>query len=100
MGLAVRHKKIQKIDAILESLLQQKKWQHGLLEARLKLIWTDLVGPEIAARAQPTKIYRGRLVIHCDHDVWRTELVYLEPELLKRIAEGMGEGVIKEIYLK
>jgi predicted nucleic acid-binding Zn ribbon protein len=100
VGHGVRSKKIQKIDAVLESLLQQKKWRQGLLEAKLKLIWPELVGPEIAARAVPEKIYRGRLILHCDHDVWRTELVYLEPELLKRIAEGMGEGVVKEIYLK
>lgn len=96
----MRTRKVQRIDKILEALLSQKKWRQGLLEAKLKLMWPELVGPEIAARAVPKKIYRGRLVIHCDHDVWRTELVYLEPELLKRIAEGMGEGVVKEIFLK
>jgi predicted nucleic acid-binding Zn ribbon protein len=96
----MRSHKIQKIDAVLSSLLTQKKWRQGLLEAKLRLMWPELVGPEIAARTEPKKIYRNELIIHCDHDVWRTELQYLKPELLKRIAEGMGEGVVKEIFLK
>jgi predicted nucleic acid-binding Zn ribbon protein len=38
--------------------------------------------------------------VECDHDVWRTELSFLKPEILKRIAEVQGEGVVKEIFLK
>jgi hypothetical protein len=99
-GQAMRTHKVQKIDAVLKSLLQNKKWRQGLLAAKLSLMWPELVGPDIAARAVPKRIYQGTLEIHCDHDVWRTELQYLKPELLKRIAEGMGEGVVKDIFLK
>jgi predicted nucleic acid-binding Zn ribbon protein len=96
----MRHKKRQHIAEILADFLGQKKWQSGLRNARLKLCWAEIVGPEIAERAQPVRLSQGRLLVHCDHDVWRTELNYLKPELLKKIAELMGEGVVKEIYLK
>ena len=92
--------KTLRIDDLQASLLRQKKWQSGFQLAKLREMWEQLVGPEIAAHAQPHKFHGKRLEVHCDHDVWRTELQYLEPELLKRIAEGMGEGVVKEIWLR
>jgi predicted nucleic acid-binding Zn ribbon protein len=92
--------KARRLDAALAPLLEQKKWRNGLLLARIKLTWPDLVGPEIASYAQPERLHGKRLIVHCDHDVWRTTLQYLEPELLKRMAEGLGEGVVKEIFLR
>lgn len=68
--------------------------------ARLRLLWAELVGPLIAEHTQPHKLYGSQLEVHCDHEVWRTRLQYLEPELLKRIAEGMGEGVVTNIRLR
>ncbi len=88
------------IGVVLDRLFRDKRHRTGLLTARLKLRWAEIVGPEIAARAQPVRLFRGRLLIHCDHDVWRTELAYLKPELLKRIAEVEGDGVVKEIFLR
>jgi predicted nucleic acid-binding Zn ribbon protein len=96
----MRSERTVRIDDLIDSLLRQRRWQSGMQTAKLKSFWAELVGPEIAAHTQPDRIYGKRLVILCDHDVWRTELQYLEPELLKRIAEGMGEGVVKEIWLK
>jgi predicted nucleic acid-binding Zn ribbon protein len=96
----MRRGKAVSIGDLLDRLLGQKSWQRGVQAARIRILWNEIVGPEIAARAQPQKLERGRLIVHCDHDVWRTELMYLKPELLKRIAEVMGDGVVKEIFLK
>jgi predicted nucleic acid-binding Zn ribbon protein len=96
----MRSKNSIRIDDLMESLLKQKRWQSGIQMARLRTIWAELVGPEIAAHTQPDKLFGKRLTILCDHDVWRTELQYLAPELLKRIAEGIGEGKVNEIWLR
>jgi predicted nucleic acid-binding Zn ribbon protein len=93
-------KKAVPLSDVLQRVLTQGNWRKELNEARLRREWAEIVGPEIAARAQPVEIFRGRLLIHCEHDVWRTELTYLKPELLQRIAEVMGEGFVKEIWLK
>ena len=90
----------KKIDRILESLIGQRKWRRGLTEADIFVHWAELVGPKIAEHTEPVKLMRNRLEVLCDHDVWRTELQFLKPELLKKIAEELGEGVVKEIYLK
>jgi len=96
-----RSNRIRRIDDVLASLLRQKKgWRTGLTLARIQQEWLSIVGKEIAAHAQPVHLARGRLDISCDHDVWRAELQFLKPELLARITEAMGEGVVKEIWLK
>lgn len=96
----MRHNHSVKLGDLLERLLKQPKFRQGIRGAQVKLRWAEIVGPEIAARARPVKLDKGRLTVHCDHDVWRTELAYLKPEILKRIAEVEGRGVVKEIFLK
>jgi len=90
----------KKIDKILGSLISQKRWRRGITEADLFLRWPELVGPKIAEHTEPVKLMRNRLEVLCDHDVWRTELQFMKPELLKSIAEKIGEGVVKDIFLK
>ena len=95
-----RKGRMRRIDDVLASLLKQKRWRTGLLFAKIRQEWLQIVGPEIAAHATPANFSRGRLDIACDHDVWRAELQFLKPELLARLAEVLGEGVVKEIWLK
>ena len=91
----------KKISSLLEQILARKKsWQNGLRLADLELHWSEMVGTEIAARTRPIKLWKGRLDVQCDHDVWRAQLQFLKPELLKRIEERAGADVVKEIFLK
>jgi predicted nucleic acid-binding Zn ribbon protein len=96
----VRSKKAIHISDLLKRVLGDRKFRQGVRQAEIKLRWEEIVGPEIAARTRPLHLSRGRLLVECDHDVWRTELSFLKPEILKRIAEVQGEGVVKEIFLK
>jgi predicted nucleic acid-binding Zn ribbon protein len=95
-----RTNRILRIDDVLSSLLGQRKWQSGLTFALIQREWAEIVGPEIAAHAKPAHLARGRLDVVCDHDVWRTELQFLKPELLARLNEALGNERIKEIWLK
>ena len=96
----MRSKKAVHISELLKRVLGDRKFRQGVRNAEIKLRWEQIVGPEIAARTRPLHLTRGRLLVECDHDVWRTELSFLKPEILKRIAEVEGDGVVKEIFLK
>lgn len=95
-----RQRKIVPIQEAVQQLLNRKSWQGHVLASRVSLEWKEIVGPEIAARTRPERLAHGKLYIECEHDVWRTELQYLKPEILKRVAEVVGEGVVKDVYLK
>jgi predicted nucleic acid-binding Zn ribbon protein len=62
--------------------------------------WEELVGPAVAAHARPLSLSRRRLVIGADHPGWATELRYLAPELLRRLAAAAGPGQIERVEVK
>jgi predicted nucleic acid-binding Zn ribbon protein len=65
--------------------------------ARLVKEWERIVGPEVAARAHPVSLRAGVLVVKTTSAAWASELRYLAPEVLRRIAEEVGGGVVTEL---
>lgn len=96
----MRDSKAVSIERVIERLLGRKSWQNPVTCARVQQQWAEIVGPVNASHTQPERLSRGILYVACDHDTWRTELQYLKPELLKRIAEVVGAGAVKEIFLR
>jgi len=88
------------IAGILERLLGQRKYQKGLREAEISTRWAEIAGDKLAQHSHVAALRQNRLEIACDHDVWRAEMHFLKPQLLSRIADCVGEGVVKEIQLK
>ncbi len=88
------------IASVVERLLGRKSWQGPVTCARIQQQWVEIVGPVNAQHTRPELLTRGLLYVTCDHDTWRTELQYLKPEMLKRIAEVVGEGAVKDVFLK
>lgn len=64
-----------------------KVWRH----------WEDIVGPEIAAHAEPTSLREGVLRVRTDSPAWATEITYLVADLRARINAAVGESAVKEI---
>lgn len=79
---------------------RSKRIERRLREADVIRLWPEIVGERIARRVTPLHITRGRLVIECSDAVWRAELQFHKPELLQRIHDAVGEGIVKEIFLK
>ena len=67
----------------------------GALWAR----WTEVVGPTIAARAQPSSLRRGVLRVRADSPVWATEIGYLSAEIQDRINGLLGPGLVTEVRI-
>jgi predicted nucleic acid-binding Zn ribbon protein len=62
--------------------------------------WEELVGPAVAAHARPLSLARRVLVVGVDHPGWATQLRYLAPELLGRLAATAGPGQIERVEIK
>jgi predicted nucleic acid-binding Zn ribbon protein len=86
-------------EAIAE-FARSRHLERRLRGADLFRLWPQIVGERIARRAKPAHLQRGRLVIECGDSVWRAELQFLKPELLEKIHDAVGEGIVKEIFLK
>jgi predicted nucleic acid-binding Zn ribbon protein len=62
--------------------------------------WDDVVGATVAAHARPLSLTDGVLVVAVDEPGWATQLRYLTNDLLARLADVAGPGVVGRIELR
>lgn len=58
--------------------------------ARVQGCWADVVGPAVAAEAQPVSESGGTLVVACRSALWAQELELSAADLLKRLNAALG----------
>jgi predicted nucleic acid-binding Zn ribbon protein len=62
--------------------------------------WETAVGATVAAHARPVSLADGVLVVAVDEPGWATQLRYLTNDVLARLAEVAGAGVVGRIELR
>ena len=62
--------------------------------------WSEVVGPSIAEHARPLSLRGATLVVGVREPIWRTQLTYLEGDLLRRLGEVVGVGVVDRIEVR
>ena len=62
--------------------------------------WPELVGEQVAAHARPRSLRDGALVVVVDDPAWATQLKWLEADLLARLREVVGEGVVHRLEVR
>ncbi len=85
---------------ILEKLLCARGMDQQLQKYRAFTCWPRAVGPQVAAQTQPVRIRDGVLEVRVAHPVWMQQLQLLKPRILAKLAEQLGPGVIRDLYLR
>jgi predicted nucleic acid-binding Zn ribbon protein len=67
--------------------------------ARLVRAWPGVVGEAVAAHTRPRWVRDGVLSLAVDDPVWAAQLRWMEGDLLARVAEVTGPGVVERIVL-
>ena len=62
--------------------------------------WIDLVGPQAAEALVPVAVEHGRIVATATSGVWASQAKWLEPALVARAAELLGEGVVDGLVVR
>jgi predicted nucleic acid-binding Zn ribbon protein len=62
--------------------------------------WEEIVGPLIAAHAWPVRVVDGVLRIGVEQPGWATQLTFLAPDLLRKVAAATGDSSIQKIEVK
>jgi hypothetical protein len=88
------------LGVILQDWLQQRGVAERLQDYRAWQLWNEVVGPQIAARAQPSRIRNGVLEIKVDQPVWMQQLQLMKPQLLARLNDRLGAPVFHDLYLR
>ena len=85
----------------LKSLLGPAASRYGLDDAlatgSLWKRWGDIVGPDVAAHAQPTSLRGGVLRVRADSPVWAHEIGYLSEEIRSKVNAALGSAAVREV---
>lgn len=90
----------QPLGKLADKLLSDRGWRKPLTEASVLGRWDELVGPDIAEHSTPVSLRDGELVVAATSTAWATQLRTLQRDLLRRIAAGVGAGVVKRIKVQ
>ncbi|SEA24013.1 Protein of unknown function [Desulfuromusa kysingii] len=93
-------KHAEKVSFLLKRILGQPGFGEQLNRHQAWLVWDQLVGEQIAARARPFKLRQGVLEVQVDHPVWMQQLQMMKPQILEKIAAKIPNAGITDIYLR
>lgn len=66
----------------------------------LALIWSDVVGAEVAANAHPVQLKAGRLTVTASSAAWAQTLQFMSDEICARLRETLGVGVVEQVVFR
>ena len=93
-------KKAERISSLLRQLLGQPGIGEQITRHQAWLVWDQVVGEQIAARARPLRLRQGILEVQVDHPVWMQQLQMLKPKILEKINTKIPSSGITDIYLR
>ena len=62
--------------------------------------WDRLVGPQVAAHTRPVALTGTTLVVSVSDPAWATQLRWMGDEVVERLTEGLGPGVVETIEVR
>jgi hypothetical protein len=89
----------EKIDSILDTVLQERGYLSICKEYDVISQWKDIVGDKVASVTQCDRIENGTLFIRVTSASWRQEIVYLKKLLLEKIRSKSDCKSIKNIVI-
>jgi predicted nucleic acid-binding Zn ribbon protein len=85
------------VASTVDRLLSDRGWGEPLSVAAVIGRWREVVGDHLADHCRPETFEEGALVVRADSTAWAMQVRLLVPQLERRLAEEVGEGVVTSI---
>lgn len=89
----------QPLGRLAGGIAKQRGWEPKIGEGTLFGMWDQIVGPDIAAHAQPTALRDNVLHVSAESTAWATQLRYIQSQVLAKIAAAIGDGVVTSLRI-
>lgn len=86
-----------RIGELLKKTLQSAGIAERVDRQAAVTFWEEIVGPKLAEKTRALRVEKDVLKVKVASAPWRNEMVFFKEEILKKIAEKIGEGKIKDI---
>jgi len=83
---------------ILASVLSKYGLDRKVKEYQFVADWEQIVGPEIARRSRPERLYKGTLFVKVMGSAWAQELSFHKATIIRRVAKYLNQPeLVKDI---
>lgn len=89
----------QPVADTLARLLRDRGWVQDVSVGGVIGRWRAVMGDQIADHCDPETFDAGILTVRTDSTAWATQVRLLVPQLLRRLADDVGEDVVREIHV-
>jgi predicted nucleic acid-binding Zn ribbon protein len=90
----------QLLGPTLDRLVADQGWETDAAVGGVMGRWSEIVGAEVAAHAEPVSWSDGELVVQADSTAWATQIRLLAPTLLARLATELGAGAVRSVTVQ
>lgn len=84
---------------LLDQMFKSSPNYQSFREQEVVARWEEVVGPQVAAYVKATDVQHSELWLKCQSAVWKTELNFRRGQILARIAELYGKGLIRNLRI-
>lgn len=88
------------VSGVLQDLISELGGSQELQVTRVLNDWEQIVGQSIAEHCKPLEITNSKLIVQTDSTAWMSNLRLMTPQILGKIAEHIGEGLITELQVR
>jgi hypothetical protein len=89
----------ERLGPLVEQVLVSLGQEARLAEARILVLWRDLVGDGVASRSLPLGISGTILTVGVFNAAWQGQLNFLREEMAAKINRRLGPGTVSSIRL-
>ncbi|MDD2319875.1 MAG: DUF721 domain-containing protein [Geobacteraceae bacterium] len=86
--------------ALLTNTFRGKPLEKRFGEVEIWRIWDQVVGKQIATKAQPSRFQDGVLSVVVVSAPWMHQLNFMKRDITERLNEKLGANLVREIFLK
>ena len=87
------------LNGLLDAVAADLGVDQKLAECRARIAWEEAVGPALAEHTRPIRVRRGHLEVAVPSGIWRTQLSFMQLDIVARINELLGTEVVKGLKL-
>lgn len=91
---------LESVGEVIESMITRLGIKQRLKRAQIVEEWGRIVGGKIAQETRAERVRGSTLFVSTSSPVWAQELEFMKPEILKKIREELGKGVVTDIRFR
>jgi hypothetical protein len=88
---------MEPIGTSVRRLVSSTSLEEGLAARRAITLWPEIAGENLAKVCEAQSLFEGVLFVRAKSSSWTNELTFIKPELLRKISNRIGAGLIRDI---